>query len=63
MAGMITDHVRPSTQVRNVNTGIDGSSVLATAERTSGYGESSSNSAVWFGSRFGSSKSDVKCYR
>ena len=32
----------PSVQARNVDAGISGSSKLATAERTSGYGESSS---------------------
>lgn len=32
------------TQARIVDDGIEGSSVLATAERTSGYGESSSGS-------------------
>jgi hypothetical protein len=31
------------TQARRVETGISGSSVFATAERTSGYGESSSS--------------------
>ncbi len=34
--------IRPRTQARKVPTGMSGSSVLATAERTSGYGESSS---------------------
>lgn len=32
----------PSTHTRSVFTGISGSSVLDTADRTSGYGESSS---------------------
>jgi len=36
--------IKPSTQERRVDTGTSGSSVLATAERTSGYGESSSGS-------------------
>jgi hypothetical protein len=39
---MIIAKTRPRTQARRVPTGMSGSSVLATAERTSGYGESSS---------------------
>jgi hypothetical protein len=46
--------MRPSTQARKVDEGIEGSSVLETAERTSGYGDSSS-SAKAVGSKFGSS--------
>ena len=42
--GIMIAHTKPSTQERSVDTGISGSSVLATAERTSGYGESSSGS-------------------
>lgn len=41
---MMIAQTKPSTQERSVDTGISGSSVLATAERTSGYGESSSES-------------------
>jgi hypothetical protein len=44
LTGMMIAQVKPSTQERNVDTAISGSSVLATAERTSGYGESSSRS-------------------
>jgi hypothetical protein len=44
----------PTTQARNVDEGIEGSSVLETAERTSGYGDSSSSAATE-GSKFGSS--------
>jgi hypothetical protein len=36
-----TAQIRPTTQARKVDDGIVGSSVLATAERTSGYGDSS----------------------
>lgn len=36
------DQISPITHTRRVLQGISGSSVLATAERTSGYGESSS---------------------
>lgn len=39
---MMTAHSKPMTHARIVDTGILGSSVLATADRTSGYGESSS---------------------
>lgn len=39
---MMIAQMRPMTQDRRVPTGMSGSSVLATAERTSGYGESSS---------------------
>lgn len=50
--------MRPITHARKVLTGMDGSSVLETAERTSGYGESSSNStALW--SIFGSSNTSA----
>lgn len=48
--------MRPMTQERRVDEGIDGSSVFATAERTSGYGESSSSASALL-SRFGSSNS------
>lgn len=48
--------MRPMTQERSVEEGIDGSSVFATAERTSGYGESSSSASALL-SRFGSSNS------
>lgn len=41
MANMI-----PSTHTRSVFTGISGSSIFDTADRTSGYGESSSTSFV-----------------
>jgi hypothetical protein len=34
--GKTMAHMRPTAQVRNVDTGILGSSVLATADRTSG---------------------------
>ena len=40
--GSIIDHARPMHHARIVLTGMSGSSVFATAERTSGYGESSS---------------------
>ena len=39
---MITAQMMPRVQVRMVDAGMSKSSVLATAERTSGYGESSS---------------------
>ena len=42
MPGMIIAHMMPMTQTRRDETGMEGSSVFATAERTSGYGESSS---------------------
>ena len=42
MPGRIIDHNRPMTHTRSVLTGMVGSSVFATAERTSKYGESSS---------------------
>jgi hypothetical protein len=38
--GMIIAQMRPSVHARRVATGMVGSSVFATAERTSGYGES-----------------------
>jgi hypothetical protein len=41
------------TQARRVDDGMVGSSVLATAERTSGYGDSSSRAGT-DGSKFGS---------
>lgn len=41
--GMITAQMMPRVQVRMVDAGMSKSSVLATAERTSGYGESSSD--------------------
>lgn len=44
--GMMMAKRRPSSQARKVLTGIKGSSVLATADRTSGYGESSSGVIV-----------------
>jgi hypothetical protein len=37
---MIIAQMRPSVHARRVATGMVGSSVFATAERTSGYGES-----------------------
>ena len=46
--------MRPTTQARKVDDGMVGSSVLAMAERTSGYGDSSSSAGA-DGSRFGSS--------
>lgn len=42
MPGMSIAQRIPMTHARSVLTGMSGSSVLATAERTSGYGESSS---------------------
>jgi hypothetical protein len=56
--GMMMAQMRPSTQARKVDAGIEGSSVLETAERTSGYGDSSS-SAKAVGSKFGSSNSSI----
>ena len=44
--GTTMAHIRPMTQARNVAQGMSGSSVLATAERTSGYGESSSEDEI-----------------
>ena len=52
--GMMMAQARPTAQARKVEHGIEGSSVLETAERTSGYGDSSS-SAKTVGSKFGSS--------
>lgn len=46
--------MRPMIQERRVDDSMVGSSVLATAERTSGYGDSSSGSGE-DGSKFGSS--------
>lgn len=43
---MIIAQMSPMTQVRRVLIGIEVSSVFATAERTSGYGESSSGQRV-----------------
>ena len=43
---MMMAQSRPTNQARAVAQGMSGSSVLATAERTSGYGESSSG-ALW----------------
>ena len=40
--GMMIAQTMPTNQARKVPQGMSGSSVLATAERTSGYGESSS---------------------
>lgn len=42
MPGMMTAQISPITHTRSEDAGMPGSSVLATAERTSGYGESSS---------------------
>lgn len=42
--GRMMDHTTPMDQARKVHTGMSGSSVFATADRTSGYGESSSAS-------------------
>src|SRR6266849_104872 len=56
--GRRTAQMRPTTQARNVDDGILGSSVLATAERTSGYGDSSSITGA-VGSKFGSSMSST----
>ena len=56
--GIKTAHISPITHVRMVIEGMLGSSVLATAARTSGYGESSSSSSSASKSRLGSSKSD-----
>jgi hypothetical protein len=56
--GMRMAQARPTTQARRVDNGIEGSSVLETAERTSGYGDSSS-SAKAVGSKFGSSWSSI----
>lgn len=47
--------MRPTTQARKVDDGMVGSSVLETAERTSGYGDSSSGAGADV-SRFGSSR-------
>ena len=44
---MTTAHNNPSTHARNVPAGMVGSSVFATAERTSGYGDSSSAKVQW----------------
>lgn len=52
---------RPITQARKVDASMVGSSVLATADRTSGYGDSSS-SATAVGSKFGSSVSPERPY-
>lgn len=52
--GMMMAQARPTTHARRVDNGIEGSSVLETAERTSGYGDSSS-SVKAVGSKFGSS--------
>ena len=41
--------IRPMTHERSVDTGMLASSVFATAERTSGYGESSSNARTMSG--------------
>lgn len=54
--GMMIAMIIPRNQTRMVEQGISGSSVFATAERTSGYGESSSTSPIWVPSRLGSSK-------
>ena len=43
---MMMVHRMPITQARRVKTGISGSSVLDTADRTSGYGESPSANSV-----------------
>lgn len=51
---MTTAKMRPMTHERSVDDGIVGSSVFATADRTSGYGESSSSASALL-SRFGSS--------
>ena len=56
--GMRIAQMRPTTQARKVDDGIEGSSVLATAERTSGYGDSSSRAKA-VGSKFGSSNSSM----
>ena len=48
MPGIIIAQIIPMIQVRMVDAGMSKSSVLATAERTSGYGESSS--AIWVSS-------------
>ena len=53
--------MRPTTQARRVDVGIEGSSVLETAERTSGYGDSSS-SVKADGSKFGSSYSSISTW-
>jgi hypothetical protein len=52
--GRMIAQMRPITQARKVDAGIVGSSVLATADRTSGYGDSSS-SITAVGSKLGSS--------
>ena len=46
MPGMMIAQIMPMTQTRRDETGMEGSSVFATAERTSGYGESSSVDSV-----------------
>lgn len=50
--GMTMAQIKPRTHNRSVDAGMDGSSVFSTAERTSGYGESSS---TW--------KSSSECYQ
>ena len=52
--GMRIAQIRPTVQARKVDDGIVGSSVLETAERTSGYGDSSSSAGA-DESKFGSS--------
>ena len=52
---MRTTQMRPTTQARKVDDGMVGSSVLETAEQTSGYGDSSSGAGADV-SRFGSSR-------
>lgn len=59
--GIKIAHMMPITQARKVDEGMVGSSVLATADRTSGYGDSSS-SATAVGSKLGSSGSLEKPY-
>jgi hypothetical protein len=59
--GIRIAHKRPIVQARKVDAGMVVSSVLATADRTSGYGDSSS-SATAVGSKLGSSVSPERSY-
>jgi hypothetical protein len=54
MPGMRTAQTMPISQARKVDAGIVGSSVFATADLTSGYGDSSSSISA-LGSKLGSS--------
>jgi hypothetical protein len=58
--GIRTAQMMPISQARKVDAGIVGSSVLATADRTSGYGDSSSSTKA-VASKLGSSSLTVHC--